>query len=604
MPTSGGMLGDIQDKLLQEALANLGPEWQRQPLPAQIEEAKRRLNMMQGIDNTSELSLKNHEKRVHDLQDMQSEIPAESSLGQLSYARRRLFDLKTAQFGPAPAAPPQQSVPQQPSPQQDAGSGLPKFQDASQLRDFLAQSDIDSVRPLLSDMVSNNPGQEQSIDDAVNRFFEAGDPQRQLELATVIFNALPQAARNSVDTAEGDTQVVGIEQKVQASNRALQDAAVRLAQSSKPVVFNSSKQTKTAQHKGLENVMMFGPDQVRVDPFTGQLISKWHIYERNKGYGIRMNDALDVDFEAIWRGTVMDKYSSPYRNADGEYVGGYINKRFEVDRMVPEGNNYQLLPGQKRRAYLPEYRSTEARLQHMRSEATNGDLKPEYHSKEKPTDWAKEGTEFSPFNWKKSNFKTASADSKKKSELRRSDFFEKILKANISLPQGGQPEMNMPNLPGDEPIKGGPRCKVCGTQLPNPANPKNQAKGNLTKCPMCGADMNVGGQWTNPFNQTQQTPFNKNVVVAPQIQRAAHNPLPEQAVMPTNSGMVRSETPTMMNDRTHVQPPSVVPQQSVPQSPQAVNPAPASVLLSDENAENTDEQHLGNVAQSAHSLGL
>jgi hypothetical protein len=62
----------------------------------------------------------------------------------------------------------------------------------------------------------------------------------------------------------------------------------------------------------------------------------------------------------------MDKYSQPYRNEKGEWVGGYLNKRFETDRNVPEGNNHQLLPGQLRRPYMPEFATMEARLEDSR----------------------------------------------------------------------------------------------------------------------------------------------------------------------------------------------------------------------------------------------
>lgn len=406
MPTSGGMLGEIQDNLLQEALGKLGPEWQTQPLPAQIEEAKRRLLMVNKIDDTANFAVKKHQEAVADFQDMQHDLPGSVT------SSKRIFDLKKiSQFMP----PDMGSAPQMP--QQSAPNvEMPKFTDAAQLRDYLANTDFDTAASQFADLVSINPELEQSVDDAIGRFYESNDPQRQLEMASVIYNSLPQSSRNSADDVGGDTQVTGIEQTVKASNEAIRLAAIKLANQnkSKPVVAFNMKRLKTAQHKGMENVMMFGPDQVRVDPFTGQLISKWHVYERNKGYGIRINDALDVDFEAIWRGNVMDKYSRPYRNEDGEYVGGYINKRFEVDRMVPEANSYQMKPGEKRRPYLPEYRSTEARLQNMRSEAKDGDHMPEYANTEKATDWAKDGTKFAPFNWKKANEKKASSEVKKK----------------------------------------------------------------------------------------------------------------------------------------------------------------------------------------------
>lgn len=690
MPTSGGMLGEVHEGLLQEALANLGPEWQSQPLPAKIEEAKRRLLMMEKIDQTSNYALDKHQQKVEELNEVQQQLP---DMPQVT-SKRSIFNIKTAQMMPPEPAPGGVEVQGEPPVADSASGNLPKFNDAAHLRDVLLQIGVDEAATEFGALVSINPELEQAVDDAIGRFFETNDPQRQLELASVIYNSLPQSARSTVNEMEGDTQVSGIEKRVEASNEALRQAAIKLAQknASQNKTFNMKK-LKTAQHKGLENVMMFGPDQVRIDPFTGQLISKWHVYERNKGYGIRMQDALDVDFEAIWRGNIMDKYSQPYRNAEGEWVGGYINKRFEVDRMVPEANNYQLKPGEKRRPYLPEYRSTEARLQHMRSESKEGDHKPTYANKDKPTDWAKDGTEFAPFNFKKAKSKQASSDSKKKSELsKQADFFERFLPkkqapqpaqpqqrldlgpidlakepaqpskaqpavpqpnvdfniddkveilehgrptgligyivswegtgfngfrnqpsarvriqgvpggtivqltelkklAQIKLPQGGQPK-DFNALPGQEPLKGGPRCSSCGAQLPNPTNVTNQRKGNLTNCPMCNAPLNMGGPWTNPFNQQKQSPFNKNVVIAPNMQRAA-----QQVSMPTNPQVVtQPEVPSLVR-RKKSPAVQVTPQLAIPQTPE-------SVMLSDENADNIDQGHLANVQQSASALGL
>ena len=593
MPTSGGMLGDVQNNLLQEALGNLGPEWQDQSLPARMNEAKNRLRMMEQIDDTSEFALKNHEHAFKAMEEMEQNFPQAANLS----AKRQIFNLlKVSQF--------EQAAPQSPQPPMDpamsAQPSMPKFTDASELRDFLSQMDPDSASAQFGDLVSISPELEQIVDDAINRFFESDNPQRQLELSSMIFNALPQSARAIPNEMEGDTQVNGIEQTVEASNNAIREAAVRMAKSAKfKTAYNGSKlRQKIAQHKGLENVMMFGPDQVRIDPFTGQLVSKWHIYERNKGYGVRMDDALDVDFEAIWRGNVMDKYSQPYRNAEGELVGGYINKRFEVDRMMPEGNSYHLLPGEKRRAYLPQYRSTEARLQNMRSEASDGDHQPTYLNKDKPTDWNREGTEFAPFNFKK--IKQASSDSKKKSNLKTADFFDMFMPkktqlpkvtAQIGLPQGGQ-EKDLNSMPGEEPMKGGPQCKNCGTQLPNPASVSNQRKGNLTNCPTCKSPINFGGKWTNPFNQQkQQTPFNQNIQITPNMNRAA------QIAMPTDKKVVMKAVPDSMTRRTKPYEPQMSSRPALPQSRDAV-------LLSDDHADNTDRDHLENVEHSANALCL
>ncbi len=80
----------------------------------------------------------------------------------------------------------------------------------------------------------------------------------------------------------------------------------------------------------------------------------------------------------------MDKYSRPYKDADGNWVGGYIQKRFEVDKNIPENTNLQLKPGQLRRPVVPEHGTMESRLQAARSK---GDIAG-------AVDTSK------PFNWK------------------------------------------------------------------------------------------------------------------------------------------------------------------------------------------------------------
>ena len=150
---------------------------------------------------------------------------------------------------------------------------------------------------------------------------------------------------------------------------------------------------KSAQAKTIENTFLWGPHEKRFDPFLRQPVSDWHVVERNKGFGLTVDDVYNIDWENIWRGTVMDKYSRPYRDKDGNWVGGYLNKRFETDKWIPPTNNYQLKPGERRRARPPEYGVTEARLQDMRSKDDRG-YGPE-------TDTSK------PFNWREASKKNS-----------------------------------------------------------------------------------------------------------------------------------------------------------------------------------------------------
>ncbi len=148
---------------------------------------------------------------------------------------------------------------------------------------------------------------------------------------------------------------------------------------------------KTAQHKTQENVIMWGPSETRkVDPFLRQPVSDWHIIERNKGFGLVVDDIWNIDYETIWRQNIMDKYSRPYRDDEGNWVGGYIQKRFEVDKHIPETNNIQLKPDQIRKPILPEYGNIESRLQEARS---RGKIEGAVN-------------ETKPFNWKEAKKKS------------------------------------------------------------------------------------------------------------------------------------------------------------------------------------------------------
>lgn len=179
-----------------------------------------------------------------------------------------------------------------------------------------------------------------------------------------------------------------------AANTDIQEAIKKIAEkNTKKKDVKSFNLNKTSQHKTQENVIMYGPDQVRkVDPFSRQPVSDWHIVERNKGFGLVVGDVWNIDYETIWRENIMDKYSRPYKDKDGNWVGGYIQKRFEVDKNIPASSNIQLKPGQKRRPIIPEYGNTESRLQAARAA---GDI-------------AGANDTSKPFNWKE-------ASSKKKS---------------------------------------------------------------------------------------------------------------------------------------------------------------------------------------------
>lgn len=394
---SSNNLGQIQDDLMQTVLNGLAseiPNWDVMPPEQKFQMAQERMDQLEGIQETANQAVE-HAGQEAEMIDQMSRA-----------AQRRVFDL--SKVGQVPAGPSQLI-----------------FRDASQVRDYLEAAE--SIDGVISDFMglsddagvmtedgdSMNPRQE--INDAVKTFMEGRDvlsEQDKLSVAMRIYDALPQAAKSEQQTQPSlPTQVSGVETVVADSNKAIRLAAIRLAKQRKQAS-GSFNMKKHAQHKASENLFFFGPDQTRIDPFTGDLASNYSAYERNKGFGLKVDDALDIDYETIWRGTVMDKYFRPYRDGDGNWVGGYIEKRFEVDKWIPEGNNLQLPPGQRRRAYVPEYRSTETRLQHLRSK--EDDRGRVFNNTEAPTAWDTEGTTAKPFNLKMT---TAASKKKVSSEI-------------------------------------------------------------------------------------------------------------------------------------------------------------------------------------------
>lgn len=81
--------------------------------------------------------------------------------------------------------------------------------------------------------------------------------------------------------------------------------------------------------------------------------------------GLNIDDHQTLCGEAIWRQTVMDKFSREYRDADGKWVGGYLNKRFEIHQ--DDGGHPALLkPGERSAPIHEDAWSLEKRLAEMR----------------------------------------------------------------------------------------------------------------------------------------------------------------------------------------------------------------------------------------------
>jgi len=268
-----------------------------------------------------------------------------------------------------------------------------QFASASDLKNWIDQEILEGkdrreVENKLMELVKDDD--QEFVTSAMEDYFESLlTEEEKLEIAISIWPKLPDIIRMDKTNVQERTMDLplthahDIDNIIKESNSEIKSLASRDAKKSK--VVNAFNLIKTAQHKSMENVILYGPGQMQsVDPFTRQPASEWSIIERNKGFGLVVDDLWNINWEAIWRGSIMDKYSRPYRDKDGNWVGGYVQKRFEVDKWTPEKNNYQLKPGQRRRPYVPEQRSLEARMVAQRS---SDDSPYESADKTKPFNW-------------------------------------------------------------------------------------------------------------------------------------------------------------------------------------------------------------------------
>ena len=248
-----------------------------------------------------------------------------------------------------------------------------RFQDGNDLRDWLNQRDFTTARSELIGSVSDINTQ-QVVEDSLGVFYEGSLSENdKLKLSASLFELLPDNLKEIDPNQEGNIIAPYVKACVEETNEIIKNLAKEKfgKKEVKKTATKSFNLKKTAQHEDLKNVIVQGPkDKPLIDPFYRLPVSDFHIIERNKGFGQDIGGIWNIDYEVLWRTHIMDKYSRPYRDKDGNWVGGYIQKRFEVDKNIPVASNMQLKPGQKRKPRLPQYGVTEARLQEARSSGT------------------------------------------------------------------------------------------------------------------------------------------------------------------------------------------------------------------------------------------
>ena len=348
------------------------------------------IEMAQG---TTTESLEEAQDTVGKLEQTQEQIEnmAPGVMG-VSIKKIKAFNLKKAQFQyqEEPVSVPMEQMEIQQENEDEIG-GLSKeksFETHNELKDFLVhyQNADNPFRYVWQVIQTENPQHPDDAQSGVKNFYndlKLKSEEQQLDEANEIYNL--------IYGKEEDDLIMnvpyGSPEHISQINNEIIKIAKNIGKKKEIKKFNLSK---TAQHKTLENTIMWGPNQTRkVDPFLRQPVSDWHIIERNKGFGLVVDDVWNIDYETIWRENIMDKYSRPYKDKEGNWVGGYIQKRFEVDKNIPETTNMQLKPGELRKPILPEYGNTESRLQEARSK---GEIAGAYNISK-------------PFNWKEASKK-------------------------------------------------------------------------------------------------------------------------------------------------------------------------------------------------------
>jgi len=309
---------------------------------------------------------------------------------QLTQSKTKTFNLKKAQMNFVPEQSPVGDMglndnPELMEPEMpiEELSPILKFESGEDLKKWLDDPNRNptAARTELLNFIED-PETQEIVARGIDNYYETNlKPNDQVLIAAKLFELLPSVLKQEM-VDESEIPAHFTQACIKDTNEIIKKMAKNKISKKKIKKYNLQK---TAQHKTMNNVIEYGPsNKPIIDPFYRMPVSDWHIVERNKGFGQDIGGIWNIDYETLWRTHIMDKYSRPYKDKEGNWVGGYIQKRFEVDKNIPEATNIQLKPGQRRKPRLPEYGLTEARLQDARAK---GEI-------EGAIDTSK------PFNWK------------------------------------------------------------------------------------------------------------------------------------------------------------------------------------------------------------
>jgi len=203
---------------------------------------------------------------------------------------------------------------------------------------------------------------------------EATGPEKEV-VEDVAIEEVPDEPEGASETIEESIALASEEGKMKKSFNLKEQKTASVEKKA-----DTDKMQKTAGGwggGGTTHSILYGPEEKRYCPKLRNVISLYNC----RYYcldGMVVDDNKVLCGEAVWRQNLMDKYSRAYRNEDGEWVGGYIDKRFEVHHDT-EDPQYQLKPGERRRPIRTDEFSTERRLSKQRE----GDLPESIAPREK-----------------------------------------------------------------------------------------------------------------------------------------------------------------------------------------------------------------------------
>lgn len=252
---------------------------------------------------------------------------------------------------------------------------------ANKLFESLLSNDEATFANASNEVLSQFKGdiQEQDVKDILDRFWNLDarqDQEQAMELFGLLYELLPGNLKQTEPTM-GNNNPKGII-KFNLSDHVLNNkehqAKTEFLDGLRKDA-NSGGMIKTAADQFGQQYVLYGPTEKRIcpklrgkgggQPGSGDVVSEY-ICRHHCLDGIVIDDNKTVCGEALWRAHTMDKFSREYVNENGDIEGGYLNKRFEINRNTPEENKMRLKPGETRKPRPAEWGSLESRMQAMR----------------------------------------------------------------------------------------------------------------------------------------------------------------------------------------------------------------------------------------------